>query len=512
MADTKGPSDSKDFTVTIDEVAYESESTSPTPSLPPHPPPRPNLLERCSLFIQEWTPFTLVLSYFIFSTCLYTICSEGLIAVFWFVYMATNFYIASMTVFEAFLSIIPCREARKAVSKLEASGWKFPTKDDELLILDIIIVAYLPNEKDIIMDRAFYALDKIEYPRDKLRINIVYNTPYPIEPLETELHQLAAKYSELRVIRVPNSKSKADNLNYFFTLNTGSDVIAIYDCDHYMHPHGPRWAIERFKKDPKVDIVQGRCVVFNSGENFLTSMISVEFDKIYAVSHPGRAKQWGFGLFCGSNGYWRTSLIKDLKMDESMLTEDIDSALRAVSRGAKTVHDLNVVSYELAPTNFQSFWKQRLRWAQGWTQASIRHLELSYKRVRMEGLERNFRVRFGLISLLLIREWSYYLVTQYTCLVLSFLITKFPSTVAELARLVYFQYPVSQWLLIVSIVCLLATLWITNRAKSEFATPWMIVVFSLLYPVYLIINATIGLYGHARQVINYSSWNPTARS
>lgn len=161
---------------------------------------------------------------------------------------------------------------------------------------------------------------------------------------------------------------------------------------------------------------------------------------------------WGFGLFCGSNGYWRTSLLRDMKMDGSMLTEDIDSALRAFSRGCKTVHDLNVTSYELAPTTFSAFWKQRLRWAQGWAQASMRHTKMIYNGVQdplHEGSKRDFTARFGILSLLLIREASYYLVTQYTCLVLSFVIVKFPSSGEELWKLVYFQYPVSQWLFII---------------------------------------------------------------
>jgi cellulose synthase/poly-beta-1,6-N-acetylglucosamine synthase-like glycosyltransferase len=203
-----------------------------------------------------------------------------------------------------------------------------------------------------------YALENIVYPEDKIRINIVYNTPKPIEPLETEMRDLAARHSRLRVIKVPNSTSKAHNLNYFFSLDTGADVIAIYDCDHYPHPNSPRWAVERFHEDEAIDIVQGRCVIFNANHNFLTAMVAVEFDKIYAVSHPGRAAMWGFGLFCGSNGYWRADLLRELKMDGSMLTEDIDSALRAASRSAKAVHDLNVVSYELAPTSYKSFWNQ----------------------------------------------------------------------------------------------------------------------------------------------------------
>ncbi|KAJ4370386.1 hypothetical protein N0V83_004904 [Neocucurbitaria cava] len=473
------------------------------------------IVQGLSAIILEWTPFGLVASYYVFSTCLYMYCSDGLIAIFWFIYMCTNFYIAGTTVLEAFFSITPCREARKIITQAQEKGWLFPTADRQLPILDLIIVAYLPNEQDIIMDRAMYALEQLDYSRERIRINIVYNTPNPIEPLESELHQLPLRYPHARIIKVPASTSKAENLNYFLTLDTGSDLIAIYDCDHYPHPNSPRWAAERFMADSEVDIVQGRCIVFNSNDTFLTSMIAVEFDKIYAVSHPGRSTMWGFGLFCGSNGYWRTSLLREMKMDSSMLTEDIDSALRAFSRGCKTVHDLNVTSYELAPTTVSAFWKQRLRWAQGWAQASMRHVKMVYNDVqdplREAHSKRNVTARLGVLSLLLIRESSYYLVTQYTCLVLSFLIVKFPSSGKELWTLVYFQYPVSQWLFIISLVCLVATLWITNQVKSEFVSRRMIIIFSALYPFYLVVNATIGLYGHARQLVKYSSWNPTAR-
>ena len=329
-------------------------------------------IAKSSAILHDWTPFLLVTTYVVVSVCVFCVCSTNFTAVFWFVCLTTNFYIAGSTVVEAFISLTPIREARQAVMKAEERRWKFPTPDVKLPIIDLIIVAYLPNEKDIILDRALYALEKIVYPKDRIRINVVYNTPHSIEPLETELRNLMVKHGILRVFKVPNSTSKADNLNYFFTLDTGADVIAIFDCDHYTHPYGPRWAAERFVSNKKIDIVQGRCVIFNPQESWLAAMIAVEFDKIYAVSHPGRAAMWGFGLFTGSNGYWRASLIKEMKMDGTMLTEDIDSALRAVARNAKTVHDSNVISYELAPVTWRAFWKQRLRWTQGWTQASIK--------------------------------------------------------------------------------------------------------------------------------------------
>jgi len=462
-----------------------------------------------SEWLIEWTPFVLFVSYYAASTAIYCFCPEEYIKIFYFFFMVTNFYIAATTVIEAFLGVSPVREARAAAIKAEKSGWKFPTPDEDLPIIDLLIVAYLPNEQDIVKDQVMYALEELIYPKEKLRINLVYNTPKSIEPLETELHSMQKLYPNLVVTKVPNSKSKADNLNYFFTLNTGADIIGIFDCDHFPHPHNPRWAAERFAKDASVDIVQGRCVVYNTNEGIIPKMVALEFDKIYAVSHPGRSRLYGFGLFCGSNGYWKADLLKGHKMHGEMLTEDIDSALRAYGQGKNAVHDMNVISYEMAPVAWMAFRKQRMRWAQGWTQASIVHMPLIWTNPP-EG-KRRMNERFGVFSLLLVREIAYYLVSQHTCLVLSFIITGWPHNPVDLVRLIFFRYPLAEWFLFSTITCLFITLYITDLVRSEFTTWRQITLFSIIYVPYLILMATMGLYGHARQICKYSSWNPTAR-
>jgi hypothetical protein len=156
-----------------------------------------NSFGKSSNFVHEWTIFLLVTTYFITPIFAYMLFPPKLTEIFWFIYNFTNFLIAASTALEAFMSIAPCRDARKAICKAEEKGWVFPTPDEELLILDLVIVAYLPNEKDIIMDRIHYAVEEIVYPKDKIRINIVYNTPIPIQPLEDQLWEAAAKYSQL---------------------------------------------------------------------------------------------------------------------------------------------------------------------------------------------------------------------------------------------------------------------------------------------------------------------------
>jgi hypothetical protein len=119
--------------------------------------------------------------------------------------------------------------------------------------------------------------------------------------------------------------------------------------------------------------------------------------------------------------------------------------------------------------------------------------------------------RMGLVSLLWIRELSYYLVSQHTCLLLSFLINDWPHDVASFVRLIFFRYPMAEWFLFATLGSLVATLYFTEKVRSEFTSWRTMVVFSVLYTPYLVLQSVMGLFGHARELAKYSSWNPTAR-
>ena len=142
-------------------------------------------------------------------------------------------------------SIRPSIKARREMRKAEKEGWE---KEDLVWPhIDVVLVAYLPNEQEIIMRQVRYALTKIDYPHDKLTINVAYNTPRPIEPVETELRELENHHSNVRVISVPNSTSKADNINYFLTLpNCKGEIVTLYDTDHFAEPQALRWVAKRF--------------------------------------------------------------------------------------------------------------------------------------------------------------------------------------------------------------------------------------------------------------------------
>ncbi|WP_157357514.1 glycosyltransferase family 2 protein [Amycolatopsis nigrescens] len=256
-----------------------------------------------------------------------------------------------------------------------------------------IIPAYLPNEAATIVDTLRSFLEQ-EYD-GPLQVILAYNTPKPM-PVEDDLRALAATDSRLVVMKVPYSTSKAQNVNAALEIVTG-EFVGVFDADH----HPARDAFGRAWRwlSHGADVVQGHCVIRNGDASWVSRMVAVEFESIYAVNHPGRAKLHGFGLFGGSNGFWRTQVLHETRMRGEMLTEDIDSSIRVLLSGRTVVNDPGLLSRELAPATLSALWKQRVRWAQGWFQVSRRHL-----RTALRSEELTPRNKLGLTFLLGWRE------------------------------------------------------------------------------------------------------------
>ena len=257
-----------------------------------------------------------------------------------------------------------------------------------------IIAAYLPNEAPIIEDtvRAFL---RVQYPAP-LQIILAYNTPRDMPEIEARLAEISREDPRFVPMRVKTSTSKAQNVNAALPYVTG-EFTAVFDADHHPDPPSFRRAWRWISHG--ADVVQGHCLIRNGHESWVARMIAVEFEQIYAVNHPGRARLHGFGIFGGSNGYWRTELLRELRMHGFMLTEDIDSSLRAVVRGRRIVSDPYLVSRELAPETLSALTKQRLRWAQGWYQITAKWGIAALRSPRL-----TLRQKIGMFHLLVWRE------------------------------------------------------------------------------------------------------------
>ncbi len=224
-----------------------------------------------------------------------------------------------------------------------------------------LVVAYLPNEQDIILETLRHILTKVHRSDAGLELILAYNTPVDL-PVEDDLKRLAQTYPELRLLRVEGSHSKAENLNAALNIVTG-DIACILDADHHPQPDCFLRAWRWLEND--YDVVQGRNIIRNHSFNLLTQNIAIEFETLYGVSHAAKSFLTDSTIFGGSNGYWRTSVLKQIRFNPAMLTEDIDASMRTLLSGYRILHDRSIVTTELAPVDFHSFWFQRKRWKPG---------------------------------------------------------------------------------------------------------------------------------------------------
>lgn len=236
-----------------------------------------------------------------------------------------------------------------------------------------VVAAYLPNEADTVLETLDHFLAQRTSSGHGVQVVLAYNTPFPL-PVEEDLLRMAAEHEDLVVLKVADSTSKAQNVNAALHVAEG-EVIGIFDADHHPMP-GAFDRAWQWLGDPErpADVVQGHCVIRNGHDSPLARLVAVEFEQVYAVSHPGRARLHGFGVFGGSNGFWRASALERIRLRGSYLTEDIEASMRVLAAGGRIVNDPGLVSRELAPETPRALWKQRMRWAQGWFQVSLRHL------------------------------------------------------------------------------------------------------------------------------------------
>ena len=255
------------------------------------------------------------------------------------------------------------------------TGYRRPAPTTPLPRCSIIVVAYLPNEQDIILETLHRILTTVHRPAAGLEVILAYNTPIDL-PIEEDLSALALTHPELRLLRVDRSHSKAENLNAALEIVTG-EVTCILDADHHPSPDCFLRAWRWLERD--YDVVQGRNVIRNHGHNLLTKNIAIEFESLYGVSHPAKSFLTNSTIFGGSNGYWRTAVLKRIRFNPMMMTEDIDATLRTLLNGYHILHDRSIIATELAPVDINSFWFQRKRWAQGWLEVSFKYQRRVWK-------------------------------------------------------------------------------------------------------------------------------------
>ena len=245
---------------------------------------------------------------------------------------------------------------------------------DDPPMVSVIVPA---RNEETVIGRCLKALLSSDYPKDRLEIIVV-------DGASTDRTWSICKEFEkthpdlIKAIREEEARGKPAALNLALKHAKG-DIIAVFDADSVPARDTISKAVEKFG-DPKVAAVQGRLFSLNEDENMFTKLIAMEEKAWNQVIVRGR---WRLGLFVplfGTCMFVRRSVLEELGgFDESSLTEDVDLAVRISKMGYETVYVDEAPSGIETVSNVAAYFRQRLRWFQGYMKTLIKYGSLLKK-------------------------------------------------------------------------------------------------------------------------------------
>jgi cellulose synthase/poly-beta-1,6-N-acetylglucosamine synthase-like glycosyltransferase len=229
------------------------------------------------------------------------------------------------------------------------------------------ITVQLPifNEQYVV-ERLLEAICKLEYPREKLDIQVLDDsTDETVDVARGLVERYAALGHPVTYHHRMNREGfKAGALAEGMKTAKG-DFIAIFDADFTPPEDFLLRTIHHFT-NPQIGMVQTRWTHINRNYSFLTEVEAILLDGHFVLEHSGRARTGLFFNFNGTAGMWRRLAIEEAGgWQHDTLTEDTDLSYRAQLKGWKFIYLQDVECPAELPVEMTAFKTQQARWAKG---------------------------------------------------------------------------------------------------------------------------------------------------
>jgi cellulose synthase/poly-beta-1,6-N-acetylglucosamine synthase-like glycosyltransferase len=221
------------------------------------------------------------------------------------------------------------------------------------------------NEQFVI-DRLLQAVCRLDYPREKLEIQVLDDSTDETVEVARGLveHYAAQGYPITYHHRSNRAGFKAGALHEGLKSARG-EFVAIFDADFVPSPDFLERTIHHFTSE-NVGMVQTRWTHINRHYSFLTEVEAILLDGHFVLEHSGRARSNVFFNFNGTAGVWRRKAIEDAGgWQHDTLTEDTDLSYRAQLKGWKFIYRQDVECPAELPVEMTAFKTQQARWAKG---------------------------------------------------------------------------------------------------------------------------------------------------
>jgi cellulose synthase/poly-beta-1,6-N-acetylglucosamine synthase-like glycosyltransferase len=252
-----------------------------------------------------------------------------------------------------------------------------PLHFEELPRITVQLPIY--NEQFVI-DRLLEAICALDYPREKLEIQVLDDSTDETQEVASDLVQRFAALGHPIVYlhRANRQGYKAGALGEGLKVAKG-EYVAIFDADFVPPPDWLMKVIHHFA-EAEIGMVQTRWTHLNRDYSLLTQIEAILLDGHFVLEHGARVRSGDFFNFNGTAGMWRIKAIADGGgWQHDTLTEDTDLSYRSQLAGWKFKYLPDIECPAELPIEMTAFKTQQARWAKGLIQTSIKVLPMMFK-------------------------------------------------------------------------------------------------------------------------------------
>lgn len=229
------------------------------------------------------------------------------------------------------------------------------------------VTVQLPIRNEFyVVERLLEAVSRLDYPRDKLEIQVLDDSSDETRTRVAELaERLRAEGHRVQhVTRAEPTGYKAGALNHGLASAEG-EFLAMFDADCVPGRDFLRNVLPWFT-EPDVGCVQVRWSFLNRSQSVLTRLQAIVLDGLFIVDQPARAGARLPLQFNGTNGVWRRAAIAAAGgFSPDIVAEDADLSFRAYLAGFRVVHLRDHAVPTEIPEDMAAFRSQQRRWALG---------------------------------------------------------------------------------------------------------------------------------------------------
>ena len=256
-----------------------------------------------------------------------------------------------------------------AGGKLKAAPASAIRADDHSLP-NVLIQLPIYNEPSRVVNGLLHAVAALDWPRDKLCIQILDDSDLKNRAFTERAVALLCErgFRAEHLVRNDRHGYKAGALAAGLAVSN-EPYVAILDADFRPTPDWLKSAVPLLAAHLSAGFVQSRCEFSNAETNWLTRAQSLLFDSHFLMEQGVRARAGMLFQFNGTGGIWRRRAIEEAGgWTADSLCEDLDLTIRAALAGWKGLFLLNPPVAGLVPDRVRHWRVQQRRWATGFAQ------------------------------------------------------------------------------------------------------------------------------------------------